>query len=438
MKAHWLIVLLLFVASASLASSDSAPYRDTLLAAIELRDQAIRSSGRAPADSESLRRVIMAATPDVLATLTPHLPPAGELHARLERARMTLDSANNVHSRNPAALAKDITFPEPDPLSECADASASAAHAMLEAWSVSSEVLAAAKWACLQTEVGLNGAAFCTGLAIETEALETEYELESFCLGAQRDATMAAAAQTQQNVADFLNERADTTLSSRATQVSVDNLQTTLASLQTRLNNLRAALNGDGGAIALGLSNILDDAAALATQLETLSAAIQNVRFRIQVTQINIVDAQGRLADAQAQMASVLGAAAQLRTHLLVIQSELIRAQSAQQIAAREQRDRSLAAALGDPDRVVIRYRLPVANGGELERSREILIRALAAYETLGADTSAARALLVTGDTAYNQGRPLDAYDAFAHAYRLLLGAQMTTQIPLIARDSFE
>ncbi len=439
MKPRLLVVSLLacMAGMSSAGASDTAPYRELLLAALDLRDQAVRSSGREPADSDALRRAIVAANPDALTTLTPYLPPAAELHERIEHARATLDVAIKTLPAQRTQIAKDITFPDPDPLSDCADASASAAHAMLEAWSVSKGILAAAKWGCLQTEVGLNFSELCTALAIETEATETEYELESFCLGAQRDATMTAVAQTQQNVADFLNERADATVSSRATQFSVATLQTRLETMRARLTILRDAIVGDDNAIALGLDEILDDAAALAVQLAALAADIQNVQFRVQVTQINIVDAQGRLADAQSRATQLATEAAQLRTHLLTIHSGLTEAQSAQQIAAREQRDRSLAAALGDPDRVLIRYRLPVANGGELERSREILIRVLIAFEALGADTAMARALLVSGDNAYNQGQPLHAYDFFARAYRQLLATQTAPSV-LIARDSFE
>jgi hypothetical protein len=439
MRPHSLVVTILACLAAMTAvhASDSAPYRDALLAAVDLRDQALRSSGREPPESEALRRAIVAASPDALATLSPYFPPAAELQARIARARANLEAAIKVRPQRRAAAAKDIVFPDPSPLSGCVDAGASAAHAMFEAWSISKSVLAAAKWPCIQTTVGANGAALCTALSVETEATETEYELESFCLGAQRDATMTAVAQTQQNVADFLNERADVTVTSRATQISLDALQATLDSLQTRLNNLRDAMVGDDGAIAQGLDDILDDAAGLAAQLAALADDIQNIRFRVEVTQVNIIDAQDRLADVQGQAIELAEEATQLRTHLQTIHSGLTTAQSAQQTAAREQRDRSLAAALGDPDRVVIRYRLPVANGGELERSREILIRALISYEALGADTAAARALLLSGDNAYNQGQPLDAYDFFARAYRLLLGTQTTTPA-LIARDSFE
>jgi len=432
MAALWLAAS----ASAALAGNE-APYRDALIAALDLRDQALRSSGRSVPDSNALRSALVAADPDFLARLTPHLPPADEVQARLARARAQLDAAGAMPQRGVGG-SKDIGFPEPDPISDCVDATPSAAHAMLEAWSASSGVLAAAKWACLQTDLGENGSEFCTALAIETESLETEYQLETFCLGAQRDATMAAVAQTQQNVADFLNQRADATLSSRATQSSVDDLQVTLDSLLQRLTGLRTALDEDENATSSGLSDLLDDALALAAQLVALSSDVHDLRFRTQAVQVDIEDVQRRIVDAQSIATRLAVQADQLRVIVQAIQADLDGAQASLQAADRDERDRRLATALGDPDVIVIRYRLPIANGGELERSREVLIRALNGYASLGADTAAASALLVEGDQAYNQGRHLDAYDAFARAYRLLLGAQTAAPALIIARDSFE
>ena len=127
----------------------------------------------------------------------------------------------------------------------------------------------------------------------------------------------------------------------------------------------------------------------------------------------------------------------QLRNSLIGIRNTLAGVQSALQTAAQEQRDRRLAIALGDADVAIIRYRLPVANGGELERSREVLIRAITGYESLGLGAGAARVQLAIGDSAYNQGLPLDAYDAYARAYRLLLGTETNAPV-LLSRNSFE
>lgn len=432
-----LAILLLLVGTRT--EADDGDYRASLLAALDLRDRALVDAGREAPASHALRRALLAADPDTLPALTPHLPPASELNARLARAAATLSAAysNAPAPRIAAATAKAIDFPEPDPISDCVDASASATQALLEAWSASNEVLAAAKWACLQTEAGTNLAELCTVIAVETELIEGDLDRQSFCLGAQRDAVLAAFSQTQSNVVDFINERADATIGSRATQDSVDALQTTLDSLLLRLAELRASLIEDDSAIALGLTDMLADAMGLAAQLTALSADSADVRFRIQAVQVDVEDAQRRLADVQTLAVRLADTGEDLRTRMESIRTGLSGARSALQGADETQLDRRLATALGDPDVVVLRYRLPAANGGELERSREILIRTLSAYQTLGADTSAALALLATGDAAYNAGRALDAYEAFAQAYRLLLDTQTTLSV-VIMRNSFE
>jgi hypothetical protein len=435
MKARHAIASLLLALAADCAAG-TGDVRDTLRAALELRDEALRSIGREPASSDAIRVAIGAADPEQWEQLTPYLPPAPELQDRIARARAALlASAVPVAPRAPGA--KAIDYPEPDPISDCVDASAAATQGLLEAWSAATEVLAAAKWACLQTTLGANGSEACTALAVAAELIEGDLDRQSFCLGAQRDAVLAAFSQTQSNVVDFINERADATASSRATQLSVDALRTTLDSVLLRLTALRATLVEDDTAVAQGLGDILDDAMGVAAQLTALSADVADVRFRIQAVQVDVEDAQQRLADVQSIADRLAGDSLHLRTTLASIQSRLAAAQSALQSAADAQRDRRLAAALGDPRRVILRYRLPAASGGELERSRELLIRTITAFQSLGADTSAARALLVSGDDAYNQGRPLDAYDAFARAYRALLDTQTSLSV-LIMRNSFE
>jgi hypothetical protein len=432
-----MVLLLLLAIAGAARPAEPATYRDVLVAALDLRDDALRLGGRAPPDSKALRRALDSASIDALSASSFHVSPASELHARLAQASAGLRAAAARHAAVPAAAAKDIAYPEPSPVSNCADASAPAAHAMLEAWQASAEVLAAAKWGCLLTEATSNAASLCTAIAIETEALETEFDHESSCLGAQRDAVLAAFTQTQQNVADFLNDRADVDATTRAAQTAVDALQDTLDSVLQRLSGLRTAVDEADNEISSALDDLLADAVAITAQLNALSARVVDVRFRVQVAQADVEDAQRLLADVQTLAVRMAGEIAQLRTALQTAQSMISNAQSALQTAAREQRDRRLAAALGDPGIHVIRFRLPVASGGELERSREVLIRALTAFDAMGADTAAARARLQSGDAAYNAGRPLDAYDDYARAYRLLLGAQ-TANVALIARNSFE
>jgi hypothetical protein len=430
---HAIASLLLLAADGAIGSDD---LRGAMLATLELRDAALLSVGREPSSSDAVRVAIGAVEPEQWERLSPYLPPARELQDRIARARAALQaSAAPAPSRAPGA--KSIDYPEPDPISDCVDASAAATQGLLEAWSAATEVLAAAKWACLQTTLGANGSEACTALAVAAELIEGDLDRQSFCLGAQRDAVLAAFSQTQSNVVDFINERADASASSRATQLSVDALRSTLDSVLLRLTALRATLVEDDTAVAQGLGDILDEAMGVAAQLTALSADIADVRFRIQAVQVDVEDAQQRLADVQSIAERLAGDSLRLRTTLESIQARLAGAHSALRDADEAQRDRRLAAALGDPQLLILRYRLPAANGGELERSRELLIRTLTAFQSLGADTTAARALLVAGDDAYNQGRPLDAYDAFARAYRTLLDTQTSLSV-LIMRNSFE
>lgn len=435
--ASWMLILTtLFGAGASIAAD--VTHRDVLVAALDLRDAVHRRNGDVPSGSAvALREAVMSGEADFLSGLAARLPPAGPLRDRLIRARLELRKAPSETFGSQSPIAKAIEFPEPAPMPRCIDASAATAHAMLEAWAASSEILAAAKWVCLQTEAGENSAFACTALAVETEALQTELDLESFCLGDQRDATMAALGQTQSNIVDFVNLRADATASSRASQGSVDAMQDTLDSLLLRLAALRTTLTADDHSIALALDDLLADAAAVGLQLTALSSDIHDIRFRVQAMQVDVEDAQVRTADVQTRLVRLASDTASLRGDLETTRSSLASVHSSMQVAANEDRDRRLAMALGDPDIVVIRYRLPSAQGGELERSREVLVRAIAAFESLSMDTTASRAQLSIGDGFYNQDRPLDAYVAYANAWRALHGAPTVPSVQIL-RNSFE
>lgn len=443
MSQRWLPALLLLslttLALAEPPLAASVPdYRDILRDTLDLHDQRLELRGEAPAAaSVSLRQILTSGNQDAFwVRLMARVPPPTDLRPKLQRAKARLLPAANNQVK-PRTHAKDIAFPEPAPMSRCVDASAATAHAMLEAWAASAEALAAAKWACLQTEAGENSAFICTALAIETEALQTELDQESFCLGDQRDATLAALQQTQSNVVDHLNQRADATVSSRASQVSMDSLQDTLDSLLVRLAELRAAVTANDHQLNAELADLLGDATALAAQLTALSADIHDARFRMQAVQVNVEDVQDRLADLQALTDRLTSDAAQLRARLNSAANSLTSAQSTLQTAASEHLDRQLALALGAADRVVLRFRLPAARGGELERSREVLIRALTGYEAQGSNTTAARAKLVAGDQFYNLGQALDAYDQYAQAYRLLTQPSAPPSATLM-RNSFE
>lgn len=439
----WRLPLLMCLSWSAGAASTSELSDNTtkrvLHAVLDLHDawRDARGEGRAPASVGLRDALAYADTDETHSPLRQAAPDAQAMLHRLQAAKSALSKTASSRAPIIAAIAKDIVFPEPAPMSRCVSASAATAHAMLEAWAASSEILAAAKWACLQTEAGENSAFLCTALAIEAEALQTEYDQESFCLGDQRDATLTALAETQSNVVDHLNQRADTTVSSRATQSALDAMQDRLNSLLQRLASLQAAVTTDDHLVTTELAGMLDDATALATELTALTADIHDAQFRMQAAMVNVEDVQDRLADLKAVIAQLKQQGEQLRGKQANVADALSAAQTAQQTATNEQRDRRLAMALGAPNQIVIRYRLPATKGGELERTREVLIRALSAYSALSINTDAARAKLVAGDQAYNLGNPLEAYDLYGQAYRLLTAPGGTSSSTLM-RNSFE
>jgi hypothetical protein len=77
---------------------------------------------------------------------------------------------------------------------------------------------------------------------------------------------------------------------------------------------------------------------------------------------------------------------------------------------------------MADPNYNIVRYKLPASMDGELERSREILVRTLLAYKSIGVDTAQAEQYLAMGDNQFNLSRYLTAYGHFSTAYQLLTG----------------
>jgi hypothetical protein len=418
------------------ARDDDARYRAVLLAGLQLSDDAARIEGRGVVDGyDPLRGLIAGASPDFFDAVRAHLPPIDDLESRIRRAQVLLEQHEAAVAPAPATRA--IALPEPSPHAPCGDTSPYQTEVTLTAWGVAAEILAASKWACLESVAGENGAEGCTILSIGTAIARASFEVNTACLEAQRDAVLDAILETQNNIADFMNDRIDATVTSRASQVSIDALQIELDDLGTRLVALRDAQDRNDAALTQALSVVIERVVALTSRLDRVSALTRDVQFRTQIVQADVEDAQDNLADAQAEASRIAADGRQLRVALATIQATLAGAQGVLTDTTTRARDRRLAAALADPGRAVIRFRVPVASGGELERSREVVIRAIAGYESLGADVTAARALLATADGAYNQGRALDAYDGFSRAYRLLLDAQTTASV-VIARDSFE
>ena len=102
-----------------------------------------------------------------------------------ERIRSKLDSqiiqaesmALNYHNN------KSVTLVDNPPLAVCAGFEASGVLSSLSDKSIADEVLAAAKWGCLEEVLGENGAEGCTPLSIIADVYDGIFLLGEYCTG---------------------------------------------------------------------------------------------------------------------------------------------------------------------------------------------------------------------------------------------------------------
>ncbi|GAB4199063.1 MAG: hypothetical protein Tsb002_34330 [Wenzhouxiangellaceae bacterium] len=371
-------------------------------------------------------RYLTALDPHTLDQLAAISPPLNTMQQRLDLAQQQYELALLLDDQRDA---DPIVFPTPQPtVAACAGVRSTQALATFSTWGVVREAIAAAKWECLQTVLGENSATACTPLNILSTSLEFAFRGEEACLTEQRDATAVALFQTQKNIANYLNGQLDQPLSSRANGEDFAQLASDINQAQQLLSTLQSTLNSDFSSAELQLSSVNQDLQSLAQSVGALTAALNDIRFRIQETQVDIEDAQQRAAQAQALSGEIRGDTQQLRTRLLTLHAALNNLGATVDARLSGLRRTAYGESLANPQARVFRYQLPLALGGELERSRDVLIESIIAFDQLGAKTSAAEALLMQGDAAYNQQNYLQAYQLFAQGYRALVAPQRSSE----------
>lgn len=367
--------------------------------------------------------------PGELEALLPDLPPLNELQTQLDDAQTVLEAAvleGSAFSATAAPLFEsgsgEIIFPEPDAsIDACNNIPTEVGFSLLTSWQIVNDVLVAMKWGCIQTTLGENAAELCSPSNIATDLAKFGYKGAELCLKEQRDAYLNAILGTDENIANYLSDFADTTVESLATQDSVNTLQEEVTDANTKLSTLANTLSADFSSTESNLSVALDDLDSLTFNLNNLIAISDDIQFRSQVNQVDIEDAQLRAADVQESAEEIREETQALITSLSLLENSLqgIVADINSELTAQTQA--ALATALADASSNVIRFKAPAAAGGALEQAREIVIQAILAFTSLGADTSTAQALLVQGDQAYNQADYFNAYDFFAQAYQSLI-----------------
>lgn len=350
------------------------------------------------------------------------------LQQRLQQTQLAADTApgkfqaGTIETLNIDTPAPSIIeFPEPrTTIPTCAAVTSTSALATFTSWSVVRDILAGAKWECLETIFGENSSTACTAVNVTMTAFEFAYKGEEACLGEQRDANLTAVLETQVNIAGHLSEFIDATTSSRASQQSLDGVQQNTNQGLAQLDRLQASLSNDLSSTELDLTNTLSDIERLASELTNLSALADDILFRLQENQVDIEDAQVRVADIQQQSEEIRTDTQFLIGSLNTLQAGLTQLDQSVQRNFDQQTRNNISFALAASDRSVIRFQLPAAVGGELEKVREVVVAALTAIERVGSNTAAARTLLSRGEEAYNDANYFMAYDLFAQAYRSL------------------
>ena len=403
--------------------ADAEAYRDLLLELVELADAAT-----AQMQLHGFRTSIATAATNIqmldneqLEFLTQFAPPPEILRGRLESNQHLLTISSGVGIGKGTSGSKQIEFPEPETtIAACENVSSSEGFESLVTFYTARELLVALTFPCLESVAGENDASACTAFKVVDAALEAANKGVQACLQEQRDAYLDTILDTEENIADHLESFVDATTSSRATQDSVDDVQTDITTGLSLLDTLQSDLDSDLLSLESDMDTVLSDLDALITDAVSLAATTSDIQFRVQENQVDIEDAQTRAADAEATAEEIRTDTQSIISAIETLQNDLDGYTSTLNSGLADTQKAALIAALADENTRIVRFLLPGSAGGELEQIRELVIQAITAFDNLGIDTTASNALLIQGDTAYNQGQYINAYNRFAQAYRTL------------------
>lgn len=314
-----------------------------------------------------------------------------------------------------------IQFPEPDIPPAC---EAITPELGLDLFVVAAElrdILAAAKWLCLESVAGNNAAAACIAANIAKVLAEFAFEGSELCLAIQRSAVQKAVLKTEGNVAEHLNDFVDAKVSSRASQSSLDELQTDVTQELDDLNSLATSLATDISDLGADLTDTQNSISSLLSATIDMTTVSQNIRLKTLVTHAEVGEADDLAADAQQTLATIRNHAQQIAASVHKLQGSINGLNTAAGTRIERELEASLGRAMADPNFNIIRYKLPASMGGELERSREVLVRVMLAFDGIGEDTTMAARYLDMGDDQFNAGRYLSAYGDYSLAYRMLV-----------------
>jgi len=340
---------------------------------------------------------------------------------RLEEVPLSIisDGLSGVQTQGP--VPDTIVFPAPDILPICETTTPLEGYVFFEVAVLLNEILAPLKWACLQSELGENNAALCVGPSSAAALANMLFLEATICLNAQRTGYQTASFETQGNIARHLNDYIDSTVSSRASQSSLGDLQSGLNQELEDLGTLANSVAADVSDLSADLQDTSNSIAALASATIDMTSISEGVRLKTLVTQAEAEEIDDLAADTQQRLATIRSNTIAINASVQTLETLINELNTAAGNEIERELDASVGRAMADPDFNIVRYKLPASMNGELERSREVLIRAILAFDSIGSDTQQARQYLAMGDNQFNAGRYLTAYDHFSTAYQMLL-----------------
>lgn len=282
--------------------------------------------------------------------------------------------------------------------------------------------VASEKFVCLTEEGGANDSLACAPINLIRATASLAAEGAEFCLAMQNLAREIAAFQLTNNIASHLNDFVDdTTLSSRATQQTLDSAQSDLDDVQSNTLNIQSALDSGYAQLNSQAASLFADISGLDNDLGALGALLDDINFRSSVNlafledaSVRVADLQQRAGEIQSDVATITGVVGDVNSASTLL-NEMLDAEW-----NRQQLDR-IAADLGNTQAGNPAHALPASAGGKLELAREVVINSIFLFQALGTvDTSVALMLVAKADVNYNGGHYRQAYRQLKQAYQSL------------------
>ncbi|AVP99103.1 hypothetical protein C7S18_18865 [Ahniella affigens] len=400
------------------AESAQDHYRSDLVAMIDVvRDVRARAGSNAPGSDETLDRaaLLFAQFSDAQVDALQTSLTASQFHVLVTEAQRGLRASAPAGAKNAIVAAPNVTP------SFCTDYPAPVVYAALGTKLVTRHVIEAAEFTCHTSVLGFNTALGCEAPEIAAAAAEIASTLADFCGNQLSAASNTAMLETERSIGRHLNLQLDAPISTRASQVALDEAADAADSADTASAALQTQHAQDFVQLDAQLDDLVTDLAGLGQQLADIQSRTDELVFRVQATQVDIEDAQDRSADVQARATELNTVLNLARTQSSQLATNSATLASTIQASARQQRRDELGLALGDPIATAALFALPSSSGGRLEEAREVVIEAITALQSLGqGNTAAALVSLSTGDAHYNAGQYPEAWNWYATAYRQL------------------